>query len=243
MLVGNRFESRHTEGSGALAANRRIQRLCPRGVQIAAIVVMLGFASPAAAAEVAEQPSWEPDDSWTYARTYYGTAQSYGSDRFAYTLAVTTRAPEYYFLEYSSIDANGAKVQSRQRWSAATNFENRAGDPARFQEYQWYRWPLTEGKSWEFSWYQPAFGESMTWTAKVVGWETITVPAGTFRALRIDLENACYYRGVDGGVCGQWDKVWYSPVAKRHVRLERRTRKGAYAGTDMLDELTDYHVR
>jgi hypothetical protein len=71
----------------------------------------------------------------------------------------------------------------------------------------------------------------------------ITVPAGTFRALRIDLESSCYYNGVDGGVCGQEDVVWYSPMVKAKVRLDRRTNKGPYQGVNILEELVAYTVR
>jgi hypothetical protein len=77
----------------------------------------------------------------------------------------------------------------------------------------------------------------------VGGWEDITVPAGTFRALRVQVDNSCYYNGVDAGACGQQDRVWYSPQLKRHVRLERRTNKGAYAGTHMVEELLEYHIK
>jgi hypothetical protein len=61
---------------------------------------------------------------------------------------------------------------------------------------------------------------------KVVGWESVTVPAGTFRALRVDIEGR---RGKDPDPFW-WPKqaarfqhsVWYAPDAKRYVKARHR---------------------
>ena len=108
------------------------------------------------------------------------------------------------------------------------------------------RTPRTRGfatvPSWETAWFHDTVGDAI-WKAKVRGWETVTVPAGTFRAIRIELDNSCYYDSVDSGVCGQSDVVWYSPLVKGHVRLERRSWKGPYIGNNVLEELVAYSIR
>ena len=61
---------------------------------------------------------------------------------------------------------------------------------------------------------------------KVVGWESVTVPAGTYRALRIEVEG---HRGKDPDPFW-WPKqaarfqhtIWYAPEAKRYVKARHR---------------------
>jgi hypothetical protein len=85
---------------------------------------------------------------------------------------------------------------------------------------QVYAFPLEVGKKWSHS---PAFdyrncGKStMTLEAEVVGWETVTVPTGTYRALRID------HTGRSANTCGTprlIRKYWYVPELKNAVRYE-----------------------
>jgi hypothetical protein len=54
------------------------------------------------------------------------------------------------------------------------------------------------------------------WQAHAVGWETVEVPAGRFRALKVEREirsspNPLVYRKVT---------VWWSPEAKMSVRMD-----------------------
>jgi hypothetical protein len=52
---------------------------------------------------------------------------------------------------------------------------------------------------------------------KVVGWEEVTVPAGTFRALRIEAEGP--FERVDMPIVGTAKEVmWYVPQVKRYVK-------------------------
>jgi hypothetical protein len=205
-------------------------------------VYLVALSSASAAAEIAEQPTWGLGDSWTYSRTLYATAASRSTERSEYTMVVSAKKQDFYTLSYSSLDSNGKSTEAPTYWSTATNFINWRGDGGKRQEYAWYRWPLEQGQTWEYLWLQPGMGET-AWKAKVRGWETITVPAGTFRAIRIDLENSCYYQGVDGGVCRQEDIVWYSPMVRAKVRLERRTFSRAYQGSNTVEELISYSVR
>ncbi len=56
-------------------------------------------------------------------------------------------------------------------------------------------------------------------TAQVAGWERVTVPAGTFDAVRINLRG--YFRAVGiGGTGSIIDTYWYAPVARQFVKKE-----------------------
>ena len=64
-----------------------------------------------------------------------------------------------------------------------------------------------------------------TSTAQIQGWEQVTVPAGTFRALRVEMAGN---RGLDfftrDAVAGRFKlTVWYAPEVRRFVRLEHMT--------------------
>jgi hypothetical protein len=190
-----------------------------------------------------EQPIGEFDDTWTYSRYSQATAAYHHNDRWTVRYTVTAKASTNYLLAYSQTGEGGTTTQAVQRWSLSTNFQNRASSDRALQEFEWYKWPLVEGKTWKTAWFQPAIGGNGDWTARVIGWETITVPAGTFQAIRIELDNSCYVTGVDGGVCGQQDRVWYAPEVKRHVKLERRSNRGPYMGVNILEELVEFRLK
>ena len=55
-------------------------------------------------------------------------------------------------------------------------------------QYQPLSFPLSNGKTWHFKYSIPSKQLSVTQTAKVEGWDTFNVPAGTFRAMRVKHE-------------------------------------------------------
>jgi len=65
----------------------------------------------------------------------------------------------------------------------------------------------------------------------VQDWEQVTVPAGTFRALRVEVagRRASQPSG-QGFVAGEFlITAWYAPEVKRFVRLEHRVKSGAFS--------------
>jgi len=82
-------------------------------------------------------------------------------------------------------------------------------------------WPVPSG----YPTYATPYLE-WTYVIKVAGWETVTVPAGTFRALRVEVEGS---RGKDPDPFW-WPKqaarfqhtIWYAPEAKRYVKARHR---------------------
>jgi uncharacterized caspase-like protein len=87
-----------------------------------------------------------------------------------------------------------------------------------------YSFPLEPGKTWQAKFKNTrsdgrVFDNDRTVT--VEGWEEVTVPAGTFRALKVS--SLTYYRRVDGAGSGGGRVVfnyWYVPEVKRPVRIE-----------------------
>ena len=68
--------------------------------------------------------------------------------------------------------------------------------------------------------------------ASVQDWEQVTVPAGTFRALRIDIDGTRERPNYTNAPHAGRFRItaWYAPEVKRYVRLEHKNWSGSIAG-------------
>ena len=92
--------------------------------------------------------------------------------------------------------------------------------------YPNYSFPLYAGKTWKgkvvlSNTKQPGTEVTAELQGKAVGWETVTVPAGTFLALKLSMKG--YYSAT--GIGGSWngtieDALWYVPKVRNAVRYE-----------------------
>ena len=96
----------------------------------------------------------------------------------------------------------------------------------------WFRFPLAPGAAYEaqFEARMPKKGDVHTRQRRgvsVKGWEEVVVPAGRFRALRIESEGAFQRIDKSGGGRAR-NVIWYAPDVRRWVKLtlEVRTRGG-----------------
>lgn len=90
-----------------------------------------------------------------------------------------------------------------------------------------YSFPLEPGKTWQGK-YRNTRGDGKVFdndrSVTVEGWEEVTVPAGTFKALKVS--SLTYYRRVDAGGSGGGSSgrivfnYWYAPEVGRPVRIE-----------------------
>ena len=93
----------------------------------------------------------------------------------------------------------------------------------------WRVWPLEVGKKWTYEedWSRP---DGVTGNTQqdvtVVAYESVTVPAGTFMAFRI--EHKGWYRNSRGRSGKQDDTFWYAPDAYADVRHVRDDGHNAY---------------
>src|SRR5438128_5331887 len=62
-----------------------------------------------------------------------------------------------------------------------------------------------------------------TVSGQYVGWEKVTVPAGTFDTLRLEDEIECRSTGADAAINKTAHKSWYAPSVNRIVRSESQT--------------------
>ncbi len=104
-----------------------------------------------------------------------------------------------------------------------------------------FRFPLKIGDVYanEFEFRDSRLGKNngkSTYTMKVVGWEEITVPAGTFRALKIEGHGMVkrYDRPLEFEQTITW---WYSPKVNRHVKFWYRNPARSFG-----EELTGFKL-
>lgn len=204
-----------------------------------AVVATLSTTVALAEDPSSERPVWVLGDSWSYLRTDFPHVEYSTTERTKWTYSVSVVRQDYYILAQTKQVPDGLPVASTSRWSPSLNRLSRSSDGMEWQEFQIYKWPLVEGAKWTWR-FPTATYPNADWGVTVRGWETVDVPAGRFRALRLDLA----YNDLSFKVAfGITRSIWYAPDVKRHVRLEEFGYGGAYMFLHSLEELTWYQVR
>jgi len=167
------------------------------------------------------RPEVKVGDTWTFTRTDKYTKHIIG------TFVHTVQKIEGGEITVESRSADGAG--SPVLWIYTSDWHLRKRGRATFDPViPGYAFPLELGKTWEGSFTSPSLSDTgpvdNNLKGKVVGVESITVPAGTFDTVKISLETRWLYKGAwrgrgrDSGVFTQ--TIWYAPKAKRFVRIE-----------------------
>jgi hypothetical protein len=171
--------------------------------------------SPAVPAQPVERPGVKVDDRWVYRRTDH-----------------RLKPPvHHYELRVSFVDARaihtvlarqGKGRESDATWTPEWNGVVAVDDGVVEIEGGLLRFPLAIGGTYQAAWQMRrpragAFHARHERNVKVVGWEEVSVPAGKFRALKIEAEGS--WRRLDRGT-SDWARntVWYSPQVRRWVK-------------------------
>ncbi len=112
--------------------------------------------------------------------------------------------------------------------------------------YPNYAFPLRIGKTWKSSVVLENSNQAgkqirAELEGKVTGWDSVTVPAGNFLALRIELSG--WYQGtsIEGNWMGRIEEVlWYAPEVRNAVRYEYRDTVDASSYSHEIHELVRY---
>ncbi len=164
---------------------------------------------------IAPRPETRISDMWVYSGSDALTNRALGD----YQLTVTQVTDQGYRIEAKRVDAKGRLIvmlfdndSNRVEWIYR---------PAK----KLFSFPLEEGKEWSthYVWNtDDARGEiKYDGSVKVEGWENVTVPAGTFKALRIKSINNWRIEG-NGRRGSDTDTLWYVPGVKRSVKYTFR---------------------
>ena len=107
---------------------------------------------------------------------------------------------------------------------------------------------MPEGKEWKFS--APVniqagnfrFNNDMPFTAVVERREKVTVPAGSFDAIKVLVQGRRSVSGWGQVVFTVRQEVWYAPAVKRFVKLATQMYAGAQTAENTVDELVRYQL-
>lgn len=183
-----------------------------------AFLVLVAAMSANAETHVAvERPAVKVGDSWTYTAYDGWNRKVLGTS----VLKVTSVGDVVEILSQSKAGTIIAITETPD-----TNTISRVPRKGNAVQYSTHSgrivFPLDVGKKWVVK-SNFTIGETRRGSeeldATVVGWEKVTVPAGTFTALKITWTG--YYRSSDGAQSGSGKVdvvLWYSPEVKRSVK-------------------------
>ena len=210
---------------------------------IAAAVVLFA-ALPAVCAAQSDAPVAKPEvkagDRWTYNWMNYWT----NTPDFTYELEVTF-AQKDAILTVSK--RKGGERETDANWTSEWNAVSNARGMIFKPSSQGLKFPLRIGATYsgDFEMEQPRLGAWLVRherTMKVVGWEDVVVPAGKFRALRIEANGT--FQRLDTSIAGTAKTViWYVPEVKRWVKFtyEDATNRGPFNKNG--EELVEFKVQ
>lgn len=209
---------------------------------LAFISLAVALAAPCRAQDDAAvlRPLVKAGDAWSYRRTDY--TQSSPTITFRETV---TFANERVI---QMIDQRkGASREIDTTYTAEWNAVSSPNSGIFVPDQGLLRFPLRPGDAHDSS-YDVRFPRQGEREVKherhvrVIGWENVTVPAGTFRALRVESEGT-WYRVDTGFAGGAKEVMWYSPQVRRYVKwtFDNWTPRGR--SQSWAWELVDYHVQ
>lgn len=189
-----------------------------------------------------ESPSVRVGDRWvTEVIDHQDANLNYRSERIAQSVGggrvvTTVKTLKSNYTRTIEYDDQWGLLLTRLPKGATTTFS-----PA----LPYMSFPLSPGKTWQarVTEVSPGSGDKIHMiTARVGKWESVTVPAGTFQALRIELNDDISESGV---VIQQGlDISWYAPEVRRSVKTEEMSfnpRTGERRRRTIT--LTEYYLR
>lgn len=191
-----------------------------------------------------EKPEWKVGDRWIHRRIdLLGNVKKIQFDR-----AVRSSDDGSYVLSQSTKRSDGAETSDqniRRRIDAATlTFEDRNVTSGRQVIFMF---PLEPGQTWEYQLVtkpSSGFAANRSTRVSVVGWETVKVSAGVFRALKV--VHSTDYQPIDRMNFAAGTErltLWYCPEVKWFVKREWYHVHGGRPWDHSVDELIEFEVR
>ena len=200
----------------------------------AAALFCCAVASESVGAQEAPKPQVKADDRWVYRHT----DRRLKPPTFVYEMRVS-------FVDsrviHAVIERQGGKRDSDATWTSEWNGVVGVDEGVIELEKGMFEFPLVPGRQYAAAWEirrprRGAFQVRHERMVTVVGWEDVEVPAGKFRALKVQAEGV--YRRIDKPFSAPAQNTfWYVPQVKRWV-------KSVYKDPDLevVEELYFYRV-
>jgi hypothetical protein len=162
----------------------------------------------------ARRPEIRPGDSWTYRGT-----NMLGPGTHEYESRVSF-ADDQVILLIATRKSDGKEFDSTwtRDWNPVTSYTGLMYRPPG----GFFRFPLRIGDTyeWKSEMLRPretAVFSSTTWKTKIAGWDTVDVPAGKFRVIRVEAEGVT--ETFDGTAAYPTrGTLWYEPEVRRWVK-------------------------
>ena len=198
------------------------------------------FFAAAHAQDAVPRPDVKPGDSWTYRRVEYETSKDTGVFVSEVTFA-NDRVIQ--IVGHRQGGEKEVDVTFTAEWNQVSSANSGIFEP----HQDLFRFPLRPGNTHEAR-YEVRFPQQGAYQVRherkvtVRGWEEVAVPAGRFRALRVESEGT--FQRVDRSLSGTVKEVmWYAPEVKRYVKwtFENSNFRGRLQWWGF--ELMDYKVK
>ena len=182
-----------------------------------------------------ERPDIRVGDQWKYQVTdnYTGSKKTIAvevvrvNDNYIYTQSGQTAV-----AALDSAPTGGALDVWDRNWNLL-----RQGDIEYVPFYPTMQFPMEPGKSWSGSViFDVGVSVKLNHDLKavVVGWERVTVPAGTFDAVKLSLQGTYHVLSVgQGGTGGIIDTIWYAPAIRQIIKKEIQQRGFGPSGSTL----------
>ena len=246
------FEVRVVEGkpdSKSSAAVDSVVAQSPKGGEQLKAGARITLEITPAPASVAVAPAGFPrvGDSWQY--NFKSIWKNIEPRTFVHRV---TAVSDREVRETMSFTANGSKTSDSKSFAAESRFVEWRGQGYYFVEFNPFLQAfgaLQPGTTWKslVTPIEDPFFSNWYSEGRVIGWDSVSVPAGSFKALRVELNSS---RSVSAGSAAQAAPariryvLWYSPDAKRTVKHIRtvQTADGTKLAEDTY-ELVKYAVQ
>lgn len=166
---------------------------------------------------LAERPELQPGENWTFHEKNIKTG-----GLLIYRHEMQTKEGDVYLLREDSDNGTNKKQQLVRRSPDLNRLRTVSGQ---VQNSGWFNFPLAAGKTWQVTerWTNNQGYDEVTF--KVIGLEKITVPAGTFDAIKIEGTGFWHNESPSTWTTGRDDKIamtlWFAPEVKSYVRFLR----------------------
>ena len=203
----------------------------------AAVAALFYFCAAAvASAQDVARPQVKVDDRWVYRHI----DRRFKPPAYIYELRVS-------FVDSRAIHAvverqGGKREADDATWTADWNGVVGVDEGVVEIEQGLLQFPLSPGREYAAAWTMRrprsgAFEVRHERTVKIVGWEDIEVPAGKFRALKVQAQGA--WRRIDRPSSAAAQNIyWYVPEVKRWVKSVYKD-----AELEVVEELYFYRVQ
>lgn len=209
-----------------------------RSVKRAALFAVLLACAAAARSQPVERPVYRVGDTWTYRHATGPTGFRPGGTLYATeTRTVTRMLADEFELSSRSTSEKGETTTGSSMSSLDFNdfATGRAGAPRK--EIRAWTWPAVVGGKWTYE--VPVGAGEQVWEARVLGWEEVEVPAGKFKALKVEREMIST-PNAEGQ--GRVDTIWFAPEVKANVKVRRESRYRSFVTLNYTRELVSYEL-